>query len=100
MTPAMTSPPYSDRTRACADPECGGTAEPEQDGDHRFHECRSCGYAFAWHRVTDTGDASTDPCSAGIPENVRRTASGFAQQVLAEQGKTEPPLLQIGRRNG
>ncbi len=95
----MTSRPYNDRSRPCVDPECGGTAEPEQEGDHRFYECLACGYAFDWYRVTEDTTES-DSCSAGVPEDVRRAASGFAQQALIEQNKTEAPLLQIGRRHG
>jgi hypothetical protein len=76
----------------CADPDCRGVAEPEQDGDHQWLECTTCGYAHSWARITETSDTpqSRDVCAVGVPEAVRRAASSF---------HTEPPLMQIGRRN-
>lgn len=74
----------------CVDPDCvdrdgnRSIAEPEMDGDVRYHECLECGHAFNYRRVRAAQPADT--CAVGIPEAVRRRAS------------VEPaPLLQIGR---
>lgn len=73
-----------DRVLTCADPDCGGLAEPEQDGDMTYHACRDCGYEFNYQRAAPTAGT----CAAGIPEADRRSA--IPNQL---------PLLQIGRRN-
>lgn len=81
-------------TVRCADPQCSGRAEPEQDGDHTYFECEDCGYAFGFTRLS----VSVQPagaCSVGIPEDVRRAASQPMTNALAASG---PPLLSIGRR--
>lgn len=82
--------------RRCADPECGGLAEPEQDGEHRYLECTCCGYAFGWERVETVAVNPEGGCSVGIPETIRRAASTAMENALARQGR--PPLLQIGVR--
>lgn len=76
-------------SRHCRDPECSGTAEPEQDGDVEWLECVVCGYGFDHVRLTADRAPSDDVCAAGIPEAVRRRASQVSQA----------PLLQIGRRD-
>jgi tRNA(Ile2) C34 agmatinyltransferase TiaS len=79
----------------CADPQCGGRAEPEQDGDHLYFECTDCGYAFGFSRMETALQQSTGTCAVGIPEDVRRAASQPMTDALTASG---PPLLSIGRR--
>lgn len=79
----------------CADPQCNGRAEPEQDGDHTYMECAECGYAFGFTRVETVAVNPDGGCSVGVPEDVRRAASRPMTNALAA---TEPPLLSIGRR--
>ncbi len=74
-------------SKRCPDPDCRGTTEPEQDGDVVYDECTTCGYALNWRRVEDPAE-NDGRCAVGVPDDVRRVASGFAAQ---------PPLLQIGR---
>jgi hypothetical protein len=78
----------------CADPGCRGRAEPEQDGDHTYLECETCGYAFGFARVETVAVNPDGACSVGIPEDVRRAASQPMTNALAA---TQPPLLHIGR---
>lgn len=80
----------------CADPQCGGRAEPEQDGDHTYFECEHCGYAFGFTRTETVAVNPDGACSVGIPENVRRAASRPMTNALAA---SELPLLSIGRRD-
>jgi hypothetical protein len=81
----MVRPP-ADRVVACADPDCDGLAEPEQDGDVTYHACRECGYEFNYQRV-----APPEPtCAQGIP------IDALAQYV---RPVPQPVLFQIGRRN-
>lgn len=84
-------------SRPCPDPECGGLGEPEQDGDHTYCECTTCGYAFDYQRLAAVAVAPDGTsCAAGIPEHLRRAASAPVENTLAA---TRPPLLlQIGRR--
>lgn len=79
----------------CADPQCRGRAEPEQDGDHLYFECVDCGYAFGFTRSETVLQQPAGTCSVGIPEDVRRAASQPMTNALAASG---PPLLSIGRR--
>jgi rubredoxin len=55
----------------CHDPECGGTAEPESDGELRYHACTTCGYEFNYEQASQDAGA----CQIGVPEDVRRAAS-------------------------
>ncbi len=78
----------------CADPECSGRAEPEQDGDHGYFECVTCGYAFGFTRMSPALQ-SAGACAVGVPEDVRRAAS---QPMTNAVAKSQPlPLLSIGR---
>jgi rubredoxin len=69
----------------CRDPECAGLAEPDQDGEHIMYECQSCGYIFGYERLpSPTGvDSSGGTCAIGVPEELRRAASQFAENALA-----------------
>ncbi len=79
---------WQDEALECIDPDCDGIAEPEADGDVRWHECLDCGHGFNFRRVEQPLTAQpAGHCAVGIPEAVRRRAS------LAPT-----PLLQIGRR--
>lgn len=88
-----------ERSRPCPDPECGGTAEPEQDGDHLYFECTRCGYAAGYHKAEQPTLAANQSghCSVGVPEAVRRAASAAMDNALTA-ASTLGPLLQIGRR--
>jgi hypothetical protein len=57
--------PWTAESRPCYDPECAGTAEPEQDGDHRYWACAACGFAFGYEKVAQTATV----CSAGVPQS-------------------------------
>ncbi len=81
----MMNPPRRDAAVPCYDRDCPGVAEPEQDGDHHYYTCIDCGFAFGWQLIRPT---TADTCAAGIPEQVRRTAS---------LTPPAPVLLQIGR---
>lgn len=87
---------HLDEAVACADPECGATAEPEQDGEHRYYECPACGFAFGYQRLRPqaVGVNPDGACAVGIPEDVRRRAS---QPFETAQARTRLPLLTIGR---
>lgn len=61
---------WVDAEQPCRDPECDGTAEPEQDGDFSYYACSRCGYEFGYQQVRrDAGS-----CQLGVPETVRRRA--------------------------
>ena len=66
-----------EQNRFCADSDCGGIAEPEEDlgegGILKYWVCRKCQMEFGYHLVKDEAAAGT--CSMGIPEPVRRAAS-------------------------
>ncbi len=115
----MTGSPEQWRELAvpCADPDCldahgsRNLAEPEGDGEHRWHECPVCGYAFGWHRATPTlaaaavggsGAKSDGVCAVGVPEGLRRAASAAMNRNLNHSTDRSTdrstPLLQIGRR--
>lgn len=74
-------------SRACPDPECGGTGEPETDGDITYNACTTCGYTFDYQRRS-TGTQPT--CAAGIPVD---------QLPQATPARTLP-ILTIGRPHG
>jgi hypothetical protein len=75
----------------CGDPECGGTATLEQDGDHcTYWACEECGFEFGYELISQQDET----CQIGVPESIRRQASAAANAVF-DDGK---PILQIGRR--
>ncbi len=88
-----------DRLAGCADPDCGGVAEPEQENDLHYWNCLACGYTFGYVQAART-TYGVDPdgtCSVGIPEDIRRAASAPARAALdAQLG----PILTIGTRDG
>lgn len=63
------------RLTFCADPECvdadghRSLAEPEQDGEHQWSECVTCGYQFGWAKVQLP--QMEGACAIGVPEAVR-----------------------------
>lgn len=93
--------------RPCFDPSCaaeGGVGEPEQDGDHRYFTCTLCGNDYGWERVETSVlvEAPDGSCSVGVPESIRRAASGGMEKALADQAKAGPVDLgmSIGKRPG
>jgi len=69
-------------------------AEPEQDGEHCYYSCPTCGYLFGFSTARLSLTAQNDgACAVGVPEDVRRAASAPMRNVLAAQG----PLLTIGK---
>ncbi len=102
----MNDPGAADVAVPCADPECldahgnRGAAEPETDGEHRYHECTTCGYAFGWRRTTPAlsggGVKSEGTCAVGVPEGLRRAMSAITPTVAGSAAG--PPLMQITRR--
>lgn len=90
--------------RICADPECGGTAEPDQDGDHRFWSCNDCGYDFGYEKIETNllAEGADGSCSVGIPESVRRQASSGMEAAMAKEAQAQPVDLglSIGKRPG
>lgn len=84
---------WVDKPIACRDPDCRGLAEPEIDGDLRYHECVDCGYGFNYQRIPSEA-TSAGTCAMGVPEDLRRRASAAMENT---QAATSPPLLQIGR---
>lgn len=88
--------------KPCADPDCHGMAEVEQDGELKYLACPECGYEFGWERVLPpSAIAGGESCSVGIPEATRRAVSGIAEaaQQKAAQGRTDLGST-IGRRPG
>ncbi len=79
----------------CADPECSGAAEPEQDGEHAYYECADCGYVFGFTR-TSPALQPAGACAVGVPEDIRRAASQPMTNAVAASSPL--PLLSIGRR--
>lgn len=76
----------------CPDPECGGRAFPEQDGDHIYYECEDCGFNFGYERAPQpavTGDAQ-GACSIGVPESIRRAASKHMENAMAGLDDLQP----------
>lgn len=90
----------------CVDPECldpatgvRSIAEPEQDGDHLFYECVTCGFAFGWEKKPQTV-ATEGSCAIGVPEDIRRAASaGMDAAMTAGLSPTEKPVT-LGRKPG
>lgn len=52
--------------------ECGGTAEPEEDGPVTYWACTACGYESGF---TVTGTPPGGDCQLGLPEQTRRRAA-------------------------
>ena len=65
----------------CRDPDCQGQAEEEVDGNVRYRVCLTCGFEFAYERVEVAGDQEV--CQIGIPEDLRRAASGPMEEAMA-----------------
>lgn len=93
--------------RDCADPEClaesgPGTAEPEQDGDHRYFICQVCGFEFGWDRMpTETLAVGQDgSCSVGVPEEVRKAASGLHDRAQAQIDRQQSAPVNLGLKIG
>ena len=94
---------WRDVARPCRNPDCTdehghhGIAEPEQDGDVRYHECTTCGYAFGYERIETLSVQvkSEGSCAVGVPEDLRRRASAAMERAVTAEGG---PLLTIGRR--
>jgi hypothetical protein len=61
-------------TRPCIDEDCAGVAEVERDGDIIYFECNVCFSTFGYQRIGEV----TDDCAIGVPQDVRRIASGTA----------------------
>lgn len=76
----------------CGDEDCPGPAEIEQDGEYRYYECVECGMAFGYHKVAVPG--ADDNCAIGVPEDVRRAASGGRMDV--EEAPTPAMIPSIG----
>lgn len=74
--------------RPCADPECEGSAEVEQDGEHRYWQCVLCGFEFGWERVPAPGAVGGgESCSMGIPVATRAAVSSRAPVDLGMIGR-------------
>lgn len=70
----MTRPPepaFFEKSASC--PQCGGVAEPEQDGDVVYFACsdEDCGAEFGHRRAVQPGPV----CAAGLPVEVREPAA-------------------------
>jgi Zn ribbon nucleic-acid-binding protein len=67
---SLTSPEDCDNTEL---------VEIDRDGDHEYFECPECGYAFGHRKIPEEAGVKIDAsCQAGIPEELRRAASGEA----------------------
>lgn len=64
----------------CRDSECDGQAEEEIDGNYRYRVCQSCGFTFAYEPIEVAGGG--DHCAIGVPETLRRSASGPMEEAL------------------
>jgi hypothetical protein len=86
-----------DEQRPCFDPDCGGIAEPEQDGEHcKYWSCADCGNDFGFERlqpnvITEDADGT---CQVGIPEAIRRSASQGMTKAISEEAARAP--VEIG----
>jgi hypothetical protein len=76
----------------CRDPECAGQAEEEVDGDVRYRVCQACGFEFAYERIEVGGEQGV--CQIGVPEDLRRAASGPMEEAMAAEGRSKMiPLI-------
>lgn len=82
---------WQDAPRPCPDSDCVGVAEPEADGDLRYHACTQCGDEFGFERVVSQVRVDDGSCSLGVPAEVRRAVSAPMEKAQARQ----QPLLQI-----
>jgi hypothetical protein len=57
----VTAPPEPEVVENAPCPQCGGSAEPEQDGEIVFYAC-PCGAEFGYRKA-----ASGTFCAAGLP---------------------------------
>jgi len=60
--------------------ECGGTAEPEEDGSLRYWVCGACSFTFGWEQMPQDAGA----CFMGVPEHL--------------QDRRAPVFVELGRR--
>jgi hypothetical protein len=68
-------------------PQCGGAAEPEQDGDMVYQSCPGCGAEFGFRRVQQDGPL----CAAGLPVEIVTAAAqppGVVTLASGEERKT------------
>jgi tRNA(Ile2) C34 agmatinyltransferase TiaS len=65
-----------DEVKVCPDPECGGRAVPEQDGELVYWQCEDCGYEFDYDQQRNP---DADACQLGIPDGVRRAVAGTTE---------------------
>lgn len=85
----------------CFDPECGGLAEPESEGDLMWYTCTVCFSEFGYDRMP-AAQAPQNSCQLGVPESVRRIGSAMGDPSQLEQPAQPqaptPVLVQIGKR--
>jgi len=85
----------------CRDEECGGTAEVEVDGDHKFYVCNDCGFEFGYEKVqTPNIGTAGDSCAVGVPETIRRAASGGMEGAMAAEASKAPVPLTLKMPTG
>ena len=69
-------------TAPCPDTECGGTGEPEQDGDHAYLACTTCGFEFGYRKI-EAQQLAVGPdgaCAIGVPVALRRAVSEASER--------------------
>jgi hypothetical protein len=76
---------WVEETRDCADRECPGKAEPEEDGDLHYFACTTCGYESGYVRIQQ----SAPGCQLGVPADIR---------ARAQVPQAGPVPISIGRR--
>jgi hypothetical protein len=90
--------------RPCFDPDCAGVGEPEQDGDHKYWTCTTCGNDFGFVKMPTAvlAEDQDGNCSIGVPEEIRRASSAPMQRAMAGEQSRQPVDLgiSIGRRPG
>lgn len=66
----MSGEPWLGENRFCGrgPEECDGIAEPEEDGEVRYHKCVKCGFEFGYQVA---GQPAQGDCQLGVPESVR-----------------------------
>jgi hypothetical protein len=80
----------------CRDEECGGIAEVEVDGEHRYYVCEDCGFEFGYERVQMPTIGTGDNCAIQVPESIRRAASQGMDSALAAEASKAPVPLTLG----
>jgi len=87
--------PFEEDLVPCRDPDCGGQAEEEVDGAVRLRVCQKCGFEFGYERIEVSGEQEV--CAIGVPEALRRAASGPMEEALENEGK--PKMIPLVVRN-